>query len=705
MNNSVSLNSGSRFNKKIQRLQEGMQVMDTPVDTINYTSIDAVSKNKTSTKTIEEENKDSIDKITSLITEFDNVKNKLLQRLNNYITSRTQLGGDNIINKGGINILVTEPSTVDMNSLKFEGCYTDKDDRAIKNLQNEGYIFNVDACAQRAVDLGQTVFGVQNVNTDGLAKCFIGSDLESAKKYGYAYKTEQTWQTNTANKNVKTLLLNLNGNLTLHDDTFITPDKTKDVYIGNSYQDNVKKIELDRIGMIIGNKPTNTQSPNWKDTFSVTNDGKTISVRRTDSTTGWGQNLHLEGTYNDVTNIVWTSETIDRNDTYNCPSYFKQTDDFTSNEAKYCSGYRLVMQDDGNLVIINQNRTTIWSTNTNKPGAIRVDEWLSGTYRGRDYLNAGESLTVGQWISSKNGANIAKLERSGNFCVYRSIYPCKSVNGQIYGAGYSNAVYSLPKSTIDNLGSMAYFDTDANTTYSYPNFLDNYYDLQDNTFILIGTYNSYDQDLSSFSASTIEECEAAAAKVPECGGFIYNKKQQRCFLKGKNMWPKSQRVLDNDCIMKIKAPKVDVNSSCSTEFLTTSSSNFELYPKTSGSMNKQFKCGLTRLVDENKPEYDEENELLMKNLEIIQGKINILSQEQKLNLEELPNLRTKLRSRFEDYKRIKRDYDTYHNRKMDPTMTQYKRDSELKRNMYHLDSSTMALLGVGGLLLAMQLMK
>lgn len=713
MSSSFSLNNGTRFNKQLQLLQEGMQVIDpsnTDETIIKNTevAVQLVSKNRDSEQNIQEKYKESVDTFQTLITEFDTVKNQLTQRINDYINrtgSSTAANNTNMINNGGINVIVTDVDTVKLSDIKFEGCYTDKQDRAIQNMQTDGYVFDVNACAQRAMDNGDSLFGVQNVNTNGLAQCFTGSDLDSATKYGYAYQKEQTWQSNTANKNIKTLLLNLNGNITLHDDSFLTSTKTKDVYIGNSYRDNVKKIELDRIGMTIGTKPTNTQNPSWRDTFSVNNDGKTLSVRRTDATTGWGQNLHLEGSFSDVTNVVWSSETNDKNDTFGCPTYFMPSDDFTSNDAKYCSGYRLIMQDDGNLVITNKNKTVIWSSGTNKPGKIAVDEWRSGTYRGRDYLNAGESITTGQWIASKNGATIAILEDNGNFSIYRSVYPCKSINGQTYGSSYSNAVYSVPKTASENLGSMIYLDRDTNKTYSYPNFIDNTYDLQDNKFILIGNYNSYDQDLSSFSTSSIEECETAASKVPECGGFIYNKKQQRCFLKGKKIWPKSQRVLDNDCVMKIKAPKVDVDASCPTDFITASSSNFELYPKSSDVMNNTMKCGLGRVISDNKPPYDKENTLLMGELTSIIDKINALSQERALNLETMPKLRNKIKSRYEEYGRLKKEYDTYYNRTLDPTLSQYKQDSELKRTMYTMDTTMLALLGIGGLLITMRLMK
>jgi chaperonin cofactor prefoldin len=794
MNNSISLTNGLQFNKNKQSLQEGMRDMNkmNTNETIiqdAYEMMNAYSKGRTSEEDMKKKYAIREKQIQQLLEKFDNIKDKLINKLENYIDRDSQnynsyncgsvdnkvyINADstqyksekanetecekmcsndkncemylmsddntchlyknvsnistscypdnnhnywgkvkmnlstgtegNLINKSGVNIFVTEPGVVDENNVNFEGCYTDTPKRAIPELQEEGYVFNVDSCAQRAIDKGKTIFGVQNVKSNGVAKCFIGDNLGDAKKYGNAYKKEKLWESGTKNKGVELLLLNFNGKITLNSVPFLTEDQKKDVYVGHSYSDNVKKVDLERIGMDVGNIPMNTQNPSWKNTFSVENNGKSISVRRTDQTTGWGQNLHLEGKYKDVDNIVWSSDNNSTNN-YNCPSYFVNNDNFTSKEAKYCSGYRLVMQNDGNLVVVDENNNIVWSTNTNKPGEVKVDEWLDETYRGRDFINAGETLSTGQWITSKNGANIAILEDDGNLVVYKSLYPCKTVNGKVYGSSYSNAVYSLPKSNTANLGSMMYLDNEANKTYSYPNFISSNYDLQDDKFILIGPYNSYIPDISSFSASSVEQCEEAASKIPDCGGFVYNKTQQRCFLKGKQIWPKSQRLLDNDCIMKIKAPKVNVNNSCPTDFLSVNSSNFELYPKPATEMTPNATCGLRRIINENKGDYDKENKILIDELDNIVKQINILSQQQDENNSTIPELRNRIKSRFSEYNQLRNEYKKYHNKTLDPTLSQYKKDSEMNRNMYKTDASLMALLGVGGLLLAMNFMK
>lgn len=697
MNNSVSLISGMKYNQNKHRIREGMRDMER-VDTQDIEQSKSLLRNRETRDMLSGELTTSNEEYEELITQFDAVKQELETGIKNYIQGGGQENSNN-------NIMVTDVANVNISDAKYEGCYADKPSRAIKDMQPEGYVFGIDACAQRAIDNGKTVFGVQNALGNNRAQCFIGDDLDSAKKYGLALKKDKLWESRTANKGVSHLFVGTDGNITLHGDNVLTNPIKKDVYVGSSMRDNVKKIELERIGITVGNKPTNTQKPSWNDIFSVANDGKTIDVRRTDQTTGWGQYLHLEGSFTDLQDSIWSSNSSNKETKYNCPPYFDTSiKEFTSQEAKYCGSFRLIMQDDGNLVLRNKDDGIVWASQTNTVGDFKVDEWLSGSFQGRDFLYAGDILKKGQWIASKSGKNIAMLEDDGNFIVYKSVSPCSKINNKMYGSSYSNAVYTVPGGNVKTLGAMAYIDDDGKK-YTYPTFKNNDVDLNDNEFITIGNYNSYDADISSFSATSIQQCEEASSNNPDSGGFVFNKTQQRCFLKGKQMWPRAQRVLDTDCIMKVKAPKINVDESCPTKFESTSSSQFELYPSGEGSMNSTRKCGVSNYISNKKPTYDKKDELLMEALAVIVSRMQRLSQDRNNNASMMPELRNKLSQRFNEFGRLRKEYRHYKDRQYDPTLSKYKEDSEITRKMYNADSTMMALLGVGGILLAMRLMK
>ena len=74
-----------------------------------------------------------------------------------------------------------------------------------------------------------------------------------------------------------------------------------------------------------------------------------------------------------------------------------------SAENQACSGFKLTLGDDGNLVLTNMASTQIWASNTMKTG-LALDEFkaTNGKY-GRNYLMAGETLGLGEFMGSPSG--------------------------------------------------------------------------------------------------------------------------------------------------------------------------------------------------------------------------------------------------------------------------------------------------------------
>lgn len=58
---------------------------------------------------------------------------------------------------------------------------------------------------------------------------------------------------------------------------------------------NKKSITLPETGMVVDPNPVNRQNLEWSDRFSVSVDGNTLTVTRTDSNVGWSQELQLRG--------------------------------------------------------------------------------------------------------------------------------------------------------------------------------------------------------------------------------------------------------------------------------------------------------------------------------------------------------------------------------------------------------------------------
>jgi len=75
----------------------------------------------------------------------------------------------------------------------------------------------------------------------------------------------------------------------------LPPGACVDVKVGSSRGSNsMVAITLLQPGMEVSATPKNVQLSWWRDTFATTVVGSTVTVRRTDSTNGWGQSLVLE---------------------------------------------------------------------------------------------------------------------------------------------------------------------------------------------------------------------------------------------------------------------------------------------------------------------------------------------------------------------------------------------------------------------------
>ena len=123
----------------------------------------------------------------------------------------------------------------------------------------------------------------------------------------------------------------------------------------------------------------------------------------------------------------------------------------TENQA--CSGFKLTLGDDGNLVLTNIAGTQIWTSNTTKTG-IAMDEFkaVNGKY-GRNYLMGGETLSLGEFMGSPSGncyLIMAPGPDGGNGLQLN--YSVANCNEQNFGNDEnSNGLFSLTASAYNQL--------------------------------------------------------------------------------------------------------------------------------------------------------------------------------------------------------------------------------------------------------------
>ena len=86
------------------------------------------------------------------------------------------------------------------------------------------------------------------------------------------------------------------------------------------------------------------------------------------------------------------------------PAFGMEVEFDCSDEVDQCNNVRLQLTDDGTLQLLSRPGTsrqkTLWEWSSGQKKGIPVPGWVSC---GLPYLNAGESMRVGQWLSSPSG--------------------------------------------------------------------------------------------------------------------------------------------------------------------------------------------------------------------------------------------------------------------------------------------------------------
>jgi hypothetical protein len=240
-------------------------------------------------------------------------------------------------------------------------------------------------------------------------------------------------------------------------------------------------------------------------------------------------------------------------------------------ENAICKGFRLTLGDDGNLVLTDSTKAIVWQSNTKTVGIASTEFNAANGIYGRNYLNPGETLSAGQFIGSPSGNCFlimipGSATTPGGLQIQYNVTNCS----EITGAGNDDTaygVYTIPGvdsgAIASGLGQAGYID-DSGTLREYPSEM-----IQPGTdYDLLGNYNSDGNDLSSFTMTNISsaDCKAKCSAANNCAGFVFNKSENKCYLKSSGMFPKGLRVPDSNSELYIRSKTVNGGDiSCPTK--------------------------------------------------------------------------------------------------------------------------------------------
>lgn len=243
-----------------------------------------------------------------------------------------------------------------------------------------------------------------------------------------------------------------------------------------------------------------------------------------------------------------------------------------------CSSYRLTLNDDGNM-LFSKSGKTIWTSNTNKTGLKKQEYEASNGKYGRNYLNAGEFLSIGDFIGSPSGNCYLMMTNSG-IVLYYDVSGCTMKS---YNVGYGNsasdqAVYAIPKTKNANVGKRGYV-TFGGQLKSFAEPFTSSIDKKENSgdaYFDLGQYKVNGHDIESVSGTTVDKCKTRCSSLKDCHGFFIHN-DGTCYLKNDGMYPNGLRIATNDGHLYTRSKSLG-NPAFPHTIEGTSASKWNLYP-------------------------------------------------------------------------------------------------------------------------------
>lgn len=513
----------------------------------------------------------------------------LLDTIPRLLTSTNKFSEGQSCGNEGKNVYVNKISNTKDQS-EYIGCYGDVSGSRTMKLMSD-VPMNYKSCETAAQYNNYGYFGLQNVNEEGLGICYVSNNLDEVQRYGDVSKVYQNtviWNSDTENKGNNTIL-SYDGFIEVFDTTnksiYKSNNQNVKLYVDSGFKG--KKSEIgpgeyssiekagipnDSLGSII--IPTGLSVELFtKGNFGISSKEPSIVLN--------------SGNYSSLSNLP--NSKISYNDKVG--------------SLKVISGGNcyLIIKDNGDLIINtgndpnDSNSRLIWSSNTynnNTFGENPERKSSLGKYK-RNYLQAGENLSKGEWIGSDNGMYYLIMQDNGVLALINSGEPInkckKQSDSYMYGGDMANAVYKTANLGFpQNLGKVGFIDQNS-FLREYPSSMTGSYGYEytkiENTSISSGTMNTI---LNTSLDNCKKECDANTS----CSGYEFDGRSgvNNCYLKNSNNLKDKTYMTGVDYY--VRRPNITNDKTCSKELVNIDSVQWEKYKKSNNPMTPTEKCGI-----------------------------------------------------------------------------------------------------------------
>lgn len=455
----------------------------------------------------------------------------------------------------------------------FIGCFGD-DIQTMMIHQNDG-VFSYEECKLRAADTGSNFFALENTNDDGLGQCYTSNAILK-ENLAEANTLVNIWTSNTFADNVEYINLFEFG----FDGVMYLLNKEKRIIWSTksdlSIPNNCPKDNLPFINSIVATFNSVCFGDGSTDDSLLQLNNEKITDYYKEKIPDNTQITNFQSLKDYITQPLPVGDyslcsTKDLNVSYKCGNSLAneiKMDDYKNDEIvpfdctseKAACTFFMRLEDNGDLNVYNgdyqddSDAIVVYSTNTGisdvKPQGVNIK--LDLQKFPRNFMLPGETLKKGEYLFSENGAFALTLLENNNLTIIYISDPCTNFSDKNIDKGIFK-LFETKNANNNKLGKVIHKN---NENYQEFSNTDTQYINQYDTYL---NFNSKNNEILSIEGIQEDECMVQCNKLTNCGGFVYNNKDNVCSIKNENTFPLSIRKQENNFNLHSRLKNVKEN--------------------------------------------------------------------------------------------------------------------------------------------------